>query len=335
MAKANRRSRNVARKAKNQPAGFVSQGTVSNEQRSDRAAESLASLEAGTRHPVPDSRESEPRAERNRQNALHSTGPRTPEGKAASSRNACKHGLSIQRHVILHHEDPAAYQQLRDELQEIYQPQSRREDLSIDDIAQCRWALQRFDEAESVALSQQTSLCMRGTEKPITVGHALANLASTLIDFDRMDRKVIEPDTIFPTFEKIQRYRAHWDRRHQRALAEFDRAQRARRADAAEQRKQAEALRKEERNAATEQRKQELHELRLALAKEKLATRQNRTSSAEASAAAAAATSGPDTQTPTPGAAMSHTSGFVSSSAQPESKTVPAQTRTVALHHAA
>ena len=200
-----------------------------------------------------------------------------------------------------------------------------------------RWALQRFDEAESVALSQQTSLCMRGTEKPITVGHALANLASTLIDFDRMDRKVIEPDTIFPTFEKIQRYRAHWDRRHQRALAEFDRAQRARRADAAEQRKQAEALRKQERNVAAEQRKQELHELRLALAKEKLATRQNRTSSAEESAASAASavTSGPDTQTPTPEATAPHTSGFVSSSATPESKSVPTQTRTAALHHVA
>ena len=32
--------------------------------------------------------------ERNRSNAQHSTGPRTEEGKAASSQNARKHGLS-------------------------------------------------------------------------------------------------------------------------------------------------------------------------------------------------------------------------------------------------
>ena len=39
-------------------------------------------------------------AEANRRNAQHSTGPRTPEGKAASSQNHFKHGLYSKQLII-------------------------------------------------------------------------------------------------------------------------------------------------------------------------------------------------------------------------------------------
>ena len=50
----------------------------------------------------------EAKIEANRANAQHSTGPRTEEGKAASSRNALKHGLTSFT-VLLPTEDPAEY----------------------------------------------------------------------------------------------------------------------------------------------------------------------------------------------------------------------------------
>jgi hypothetical protein len=40
---------------------------------------------------------SEKKTEANRQNALRSTVPRTPEGKAAASQNALRHGIRSQR----------------------------------------------------------------------------------------------------------------------------------------------------------------------------------------------------------------------------------------------
>ena len=224
----------------------------------------------------------------NRINAQHSTGPRTAEGKAASSQNAFKHGLSIQRHAVLRDEDPAQYAQLLAELREIYEPRSRREDLAVEDIAQCRWALARFDEAEAVCLEKLTHWfndpeAFAGDEI-IGAGESLGHAATVLTDYDDKGRRFVEPNAHYPAFDKIHRYRTHWERKHIRALAEFDRARHARHAEAAELRAEASRLRAEEqarRQAeahalkqelalAREARQQDLHELRLEQAREKL-----------------------------------------------------------------
>ena len=52
---------------------------------------------------------SEKQLEANRANALKSTGPRTDEGKQASSRNAVKHGL-LSTEVVMFHESKEDYE---------------------------------------------------------------------------------------------------------------------------------------------------------------------------------------------------------------------------------
>ncbi len=287
------RKRNIARKTKSNrihtgsvsaplhadpQSGFVSQNAhppSSNDGVRD------SSPEAGSREPEPGNGF----VSQNLANAQHSTGPRTPEGKAASAQNAFKHGLSIQRHAVLRDEDPAAYAQLLSELREIYEPRSRREDLAVEDVAQCRWALQRFDEAEAISLQKLTDsfndpVNFEGAEI-IGAGESLALAAIVLTDVDEKDRSFVEPDETYPTFEKIHRYRTHWERKQARALAEFDRAQRARhaeanqaRAEAKEARAEAQAQRQAEAHAlkqelalAREARQQELHDLRFATVK--------------------------------------------------------------------
>ena len=49
----------------------------------------------------------------NRSNARKSTGPRTPQGKAAASQNAVKHGLLAEQ-VVIHGEDPAQFDLYRE-----------------------------------------------------------------------------------------------------------------------------------------------------------------------------------------------------------------------------
>ena len=130
--------------------------------------------------------------ERNRINATHSTGPRTPEGKAVSSQNARKHGLSITTHHLLANEDPEVYAAFETDILDIYDPQSKREPLAAVEIAKARWALRRFDEAEMTLLN--TCLCSDGQ----TPGEALAYCCIAGSEKSEL-----------PSMERLMRYRRH------------------------------------------------------------------------------------------------------------------------------
>jgi hypothetical protein len=78
----------------------------------------------------------------NRANSKLSTGPRTADGKLASSRNSTKHGLASGT-LIIPGEDPAAFETLLNDLLEEHQPATATEDLLIQEIAQSFWLTQR------------------------------------------------------------------------------------------------------------------------------------------------------------------------------------------------
>jgi hypothetical protein len=82
------------------------------------------------------------RAETNRANAQRSTGPRTPEGKVASSRNSLKHGLASAQ-LIIPGEDPAAFDTLLADLLDEHQPANPTEQLLVQEMAQSYWLTQR------------------------------------------------------------------------------------------------------------------------------------------------------------------------------------------------
>jgi hypothetical protein len=78
----------------------------------------------------------------NRQNALKSTGPKTPRGKGYSRGNALKHGLFAMDPFIptlTEWEDPKKYQELLEGLAQFYQPVGVAEELEVQRIAACWW----------------------------------------------------------------------------------------------------------------------------------------------------------------------------------------------------
>jgi hypothetical protein len=84
----------------------------------------------------------------NRLNAQNSTGPRTPEGKAASSFNALKHGLDAAS-IVIPGEDPAAYDALAADYHRQFHPQSAVEHFHVDTLIRSDWQKRRLQRVEA------------------------------------------------------------------------------------------------------------------------------------------------------------------------------------------
>lgn len=86
--------------------------------------------------------------EANRANSLKSSGPRSAEGKASSSGNALKHGLSA-RQVVIYGESQGMYNQLLAGIISEFDPQGPTEEILVEQIASTLWRLRRVPQLEA------------------------------------------------------------------------------------------------------------------------------------------------------------------------------------------
>jgi len=84
----------------------------------------------------------------NRLNARRSTGPRSPEGKAACRFNALKSGIDAQAQVIPG-EDPAQLETLVAEYQERFDASAPECRMLVDTLIACEWQFRRLNRAEA------------------------------------------------------------------------------------------------------------------------------------------------------------------------------------------
>jgi hypothetical protein len=84
----------------------------------------------------------------NRRNSLKSTGPKTAEVKAAVRMNSLRHGLRA-RTVVLPGENRDEFNQLCDDLEREWQPESRTAQFYLEQMAVSQWKLTRMEVAEA------------------------------------------------------------------------------------------------------------------------------------------------------------------------------------------
>lgn len=85
---------------------------------------------------------SEAQINANKLNAQKSTGPKSPEGKAVSSRNATTHGLTAKA-VIIDGENPLVFEAVRDRLFVEFGPETLIEAELVEQLAGILWRLRR------------------------------------------------------------------------------------------------------------------------------------------------------------------------------------------------
>jgi hypothetical protein len=89
------------------------------------------------------------RAAASRKNGARSRGPKTPEGKARSARNALRHGLCAQQTVALGDEDLAAFDALEAALMAELAPQGVLQTVLARRIVAATWRLERAERIEA------------------------------------------------------------------------------------------------------------------------------------------------------------------------------------------
>ncbi|HEY3743884.1 MAG TPA: hypothetical protein VGL53_28770 [Bryobacteraceae bacterium] len=131
--------------------------------------------------------------EANRANARHSTGPRTEQGKSASSRNATTTGLTSSK-IFVRPDEQEAFDELSDTLLGELQPVGETQLHHFDLILHAQWNIRRCFELEAQIQNEAIS----------------KGLADALLD-DELARKL----------DRIYRYKKMHESSHRRASSEL------------------------------------------------------------------------------------------------------------------
>jgi hypothetical protein len=166
------------------------------------------------------------RAEINRQNAAHSRGPVTREGKRRVSLNALRHGLTGHT-VVLPSDDLAAYQKHCSEFHTELKPQGLIESKCVQTIADTYWRLDRIRAMENnlfglAAYERTGEAVVRGSD-----GETEAEMSpNPLIDSALAQAKSLEQHSDLLT--RLSLYEHRLNRTLEKAKAELNQLQQER-----------------------------------------------------------------------------------------------------------
>ena len=134
----------------------------------------------------------EKQLEANRENAKHSTGPKTEEGKAKSAANSQKHCLTGGP-VCLESESYEAFEELLQQIKRTYQPFTAVGDWVVTQIANTMWRMARADR-------------MLGE-----------------LEYASLNAFAEEDDTLLKRIERLERHRRSIERSYHRFVKQWER----------------------------------------------------------------------------------------------------------------
>lgn len=163
------------------------------------------------------SKTSQRRIEANRKNALVSTGPKTAEGKEATSRNGLVHGLRA-KHILLKDENPEDLLQLRASVFAELSPRGVLESEVADRIVDTLWRLRRIPLFEKALIAALEPLAELG----FFPSHGDSPEQSKAIKFGRVIERFLDGNYS----GKLSRYETELQRQFSRLLRELHRLKR-------------------------------------------------------------------------------------------------------------
>jgi hypothetical protein len=161
---------------------------------------------------------SELKSETARTNGAKSHGPKTPEGKEASSRNAIKHGMTTRSTILLQCESPDEFQAFLAEHIEIHQPVTAPEKELVDQMAIARWRIRRFVAAETMLLDCEMIRNQAAVQKEFATLDSDVHIAMAIRSLADDSRSL----------SLMSRYEARHQRTHDKAYAALRELQEAR-----------------------------------------------------------------------------------------------------------
>ena len=158
----------------------------------------------------------------NRRNAMKSTGPRTPEGKAASSQNRLAHGLCSSS-LLIRGESQAEFDALHTDIVDAYRPATSEERMLTDQLAEAQWRLNRARRVEAKTLNLLAEDTFNYLNEENDGNEAVTSDPDQLI---AVSFASVPNDLIY---RNMQRYVTTIERSHQRCLKNLHHAQEKRR----------------------------------------------------------------------------------------------------------
>jgi hypothetical protein len=165
-----------------------------------------------------------------KQLAAKSTGPRTPEGKARSARNARSHGFTASTFAVVRLEDLQEIAHLKSDLTAVYQPVNSQELFALERMALTQQAMLRAARLESGLFTNCLDIALNHNGTPfvpmspdlvgdgdIEITRAQNRNYALAEGFHRMAR---QPNN---TWSLFLRYQAQAERHYRRAVEEFNR----------------------------------------------------------------------------------------------------------------